>query len=105
MIDTRINERKADELIKTKEKLTFRLILKNKKMVEHIITPVFLPNETVYRDRRNLYIARGKNEISINSKQNELRLLDARDEASHHGKGNSVKNLIIELLKMNYQVI
>lgn len=104
MIDTRINERKADELISSQRQLTFRLLISNKKMVEHIITPVILPNEIIYRDKKNIYLGKVGKDISINSNKNELCLLDSRDEASHKGKGNTIKNLIIELLKMDYQV-
>lgn len=104
MIDTRINERKADALISSQRQLTFRLLISNKKMVEHIITPVILPNEIIYRDKKNIYLGKGGKDISINSNKNELCLLDSRDEASHKGKGNTIKNLIIELLKMGYQV-
>ena len=105
MVDTRINERKADEMIKSQETLTFRLLLSNKKMVEHVITPVILPSEIVYRDKKNMYVGKGNKDISIDSKKPDLHLLDSKDEPSHKGKGNTVKNLIIDLLKMNYKVI
>lgn len=107
MIDIREFEHKADLLIATNKPMKFRLILQNGNMVERIISPVFVGNIIkCYRDQKNVYkpikgIIENIQTVPIKS----LRMLQSVENNSIKVEGNPVKNVIIELLKMKYEVI
>ena len=107
MIDIREFEHKADHLINTNKPMKFRLILQNGNMVERIISPVFVGNIIkCYRDQKKVYkSANGIIENIQTVPVKSLRILQNVENHSIKVEGNPVKNIIIELLKMKYEVI
>lgn len=107
MIDIREFEHKADLLISTNKPMKFRLLLQNGNMVERVISPVFIgSNIKCYRDQKKVYkstegIIENIQTVPIKS----LRILQSVENNSIKVEGNPVKNVIIELLKMKYEVI
>lgn len=107
MIDIREYERKANVLINKCKPMKFRLILSNGNMIERRINPIIVGSKVkCYRDQKILYkpisdAIDNLQTVSINS----LRLLQNVENKSIKVDGNPVKHVIIELLKMNYEII
>lgn len=109
MKDTRIIEKKAEELVNMNKQLTFRYLLKNGNMVERVIRPIELPNrsKTVYRDIRNFYAPKKGSKIEdiATVKKKSLRKIESVEMPSKSSVGSTVTDLIITLLDMGYVVI
>lgn len=106
MVDTREFERKADLLVNAKSSMKFRLILSNGNLIERIISPIMVGNTIrCYRDQKIVYKPINPIEdIQIISTKS-LRLIQNIENPSIRSEGNCVKHIIIELLKMKYEVI
>lgn len=105
MKDTRVLEKKADELIKQNRQLVFRYLLTNGTLVERTIRPV-KPNQKdpiIYRDIRKFFKAKkGKitDPVTVNIKS--LKKVEAVEMPSKSESGNTIKSTIISLLDMGY---
>jgi hypothetical protein len=77
-------------------------------MIERDLTPVYSPKDKayIYRDQRIVYKGIEKPITSINiSDTRSLRKIENTELPSHSNKNGEVKHTIINLLKMNYEVI
>lgn len=105
MKDTRIVEKKADDLIKQNRQLVFRYLLENGTLVERVIKPV-KPNRKdpiIYRDIRKFFKAKnGKisDPATVNTKT--LKKVESVEMPSKSESGNTIKSTIISLLDMGY---
>ncbi len=105
MKDTRIIEKKADELINQNRQLVFRYLLANGTLVERIIKPV-KPNRRdpiVYRDIRRFFKPK-KGKIldvsTVNTKS--LKKIESVEMPSKSQSGNTIKSTIVSLLETGY---
>lgn len=108
MIDTRIIEKKASELVNLNQLLIFRLLLPNGNMIERRITPVIPAGNShiVYRDHK--YVYKGNKEPITDIHTVDLRTLrkiESIEMPSRSSQNGIIKHTIENLLKMNYEVV